>query len=148
MNIDAPLGHRGCRSATIVVAIALFIGSLPFLVLVGWIVLGSLRISATRDMLLNDIDHVAVRDAGRLLLSQHPKDSWVLASQLPNVLRELDPAIAYIDRQGWLMLQFGGGLHHYGLLISPLSDDDEVRQREHGGQTPLEDGIWYYEDSS
>ena len=129
-------------------AITLFIGSLPFLLLVGWVVLGSLHMSATRRMLLNDIDPVAVRDAGRMLLSQHPKDSWVLASQLPNVLRELDPAMAYIDRQGWLMLQFGGGFHHYGLLISPLSDADEDRQREHGGQTPLGAGIWYYEDSS
>lgn len=147
MSTDAPPSRRGCRSATIVVLTTLFIGSLPFLLLIGWVVRGSLRISATRHLLLNEIDPVVVRDAGRVLLSQHAPDSWVRASELPDDLRELHPAIAFIDRQGWLMLEFGGGFGHYGLLISPPGSDDEAL-RNHSGQTPLGDGIWYYEDGN
>lgn len=148
MSTDAPEGRRGCRSAVIVVAIVLFIGSLPILLFIGQLVRWDLQINGKRNMLLKDIDHVAVRDAGRTLLSQNLRDSRITESQLPPVLRELGPQWDYIDQRGWLSLEFGGGFYHHGLRISPHSDESTVRDDEHVAYTPLADGIWYYEDKN
>ncbi|MHB0960967.1 MAG: hypothetical protein ACYC0X_33830 [Pirellulaceae bacterium] len=148
MSTDAPSGRRGCKAAVIVVAITVFIGSLPILLFTGQLVRWNLQINAQRNMLLKDIDHVAVRDAGRTLLSQNSRDSRITESHLPPVLRELGPQWDYIDHRGWLLLEVGGGFHHHGLLISPLSDESTVRDDEHVAYTPLADGIWYYEDKN
>ena len=148
MSTGPPTGRRGCRAAVIVVAITLFIGSLPILLFIGQLVRLDLQIKATRHMLVRDIDHLAVRDAGRTLLSKSSRDSRITESQLPPVLRELGPQWDYIDQRGWLSLEFGGGFHHHGLLISPLSDESTVRDDEHMAYTPLADGIWYYEDKN
>ena len=148
MNIDASLGRRGCRSATIVVATALFIGSLPFLLPIACVEIGGLHSRATRHLLLKDIDHVAVRDAGRTFLKEAPSSGRIAVSQLPTLLRDLKPVMAHVDNQGWLLMEFGGGFHHHGLLISAASAEGAVHDNQHTAYTPLADGIWYYEDVS
>ena len=146
MSTDPAPGRQGCWTASIVVAITLLIGSLPFLLLLGNVLVGSVQIDATRHALLNDIDHLAVRDAGREFLSVSSVSGFIDVSQLPQMLRDLEPQTASVHQHDQLLLEFGGGFHHHGLLIVAPCGEVSIRNDQHVGLTPLADGIWYYED--
>lgn len=131
-----------------VVGTTLFIGMIPFLIPVGFACIDIARIQFKRNQLLRSVDHEAVRDAGRQLLSQYPGGSTVPTSCLPEALRTLNPSSAYINERGFLILELGSGVFRHGFLIGSgdvayTNEADPFRSWR--TLIPLAAGIWYYE---
>ena len=98
--------------------------------------------SKTRERLLNDVDHIAVLNASRLLLQREDLRQQTLLvddARMPDELRDLRPT--YIDvAYERLRIEFGGGFYHQGFLVFP------------SGAEPLDnaavqviEGLWYFE---
>lgn len=147
-NIDAPTLRRRRLVAAAVLGGVLFIGAIPILLPVGSCVINNAQIHAKRSWLLTDVDHLAVRDAGRLLLAVHEKNSVVEPSQLPKELARLGPnMMAFVDDRGLLRLEFGGGFFHYGLFVVPEDADGITLDIEPPLKfTLLVDGVCFYEE--
>lgn len=147
-KIDAPTLRQRRMTMAVVLGGVLFIGALPILLPISSCVVGSIQLHAKRSWLLTDVDHLAVRDGGRSLLAVHEKGRFVEPSQLPNELARLGPnMLARIDNRGFLRLEFGGGFYHYGLLVMPEDAERMTLDIEPPLKfTPLEDGIWFYEE--
>lgn len=125
----------------------MFIGAIPILLPVSCMTVSMIHVIVERNKLMSDVDHVAVRDAGRSLLARCGKDSFLDLAQLPDELARLGPNMASIDNRGFLRLEFGGGFHHHGLLVAPEDSEGIKLDLEPPLKfTPLTDGIWYYEE--
>lgn len=154
MNTEPTNERRRFWITVVVATMALSIISVlivPFVVQLMFVVVALVRmnneINETREMLLNNIDHVAVRDAGRTLLSQCTADGFITAEQLPPLFHEMGTQWGEIGHDGRLRLEFGGGFHHHGLLVVPPSDERAIPDEGHTGYTSLVEGLWYYEDT-
>jgi len=147
-DIDAvTLRHRRLVAAA-VLGTVLFIGSVPILIPMTFIAIGMFDVYGKRSWLLTDVNHAAVRDAGRLLLAEHEEDCPTDLIELPDELARLRPNYAYIDSCGFLHLEFGGGFYHFGLVVIP--EDAEGTTLDIGPPlecTPLVDGVWFYEET-
>ena len=148
-DLDVPALRRGRLTAALVLGTVLLVGAVPILLPMTCIAIGMVQAHAKRSWLVTDVDHLAVRDAGRLLLANHGTDILIEPSQLPDELARLGPnMMAHIDDRGFLRLEFGGGFHHFGLLVVP--EDAEGTRLDIGPPlecVPLEDGIWFYEET-
>ena len=147
-NMDARTIRQRRTTAAIVLGATLLVGASPFLLPMGWLVISMVQMSAERNRLTTDVDHLAVRDAARSLLGMHERNTFVDVAQLPDDLARLEPNTAHVDDRGFLKLEFGGGFHHHGLLIVPQEAEGITLDLEPPLQfTPLEDGIWFYEET-
>ncbi len=148
-GIDAPTRRQGRMSAAVVLGVTLFVGAIPILLPISCTAIGMIQTYAKRSWLLTDVDHLAVRDAGRLLLGKHEKGSFIDVAELPAELAQLGPDMtAYTDDRGFLRLEFGGGFHHHGLFVVPEDAEGITLGIEPPLKfTPLEDGIWFYEET-
>lgn len=67
-------------------------------------------------------------------------------SRFPKPILDLEPTHIYIDdKDGRVMVELGGGLHHFGVYAYP----DDYREPFHGfkyGDRELTAGLWYYND--
>ena len=160
-NIDAPTLRRRRTTLAVVLGVTLLVGAIPILVPISCIGVMIVRGSAERHRLTTEVDQLAIRDAGRLLLAKHGKDSFIEQSQLPSVIARLSPNMAYIDDRGFLVLEFDGGFQRHGLTIAPENAEGitlNAEARSHHPPfprtpslpaplkfMPLEDGIWYFE---
>jgi hypothetical protein len=148
MTTDTAGRRRGRRVAAIVIAITLLIGAIPFTVPVidTWSMKS--QVNEIRQMLCDETDPLPLRDAGRHLLSLLLKESQVTVSDLPPLLQKLHPTSVYVEDQHWLQLEFGGGLHHLGLLIAATSYSNVPEDDPGYSHKQLADGIWYYEQTN
>lgn len=135
-------------TAAVVLGTVLFIGAIPILLPISCMTVSMIQVMAERNKLLTDVDHMAVRDAGRTLLATYGEGSFLDLTQLPEAIAELGPNYTYIDNRGFLKLEFGGGFHHHGLLVVPKTAEEIAIDIEPPLKfTPLANGIWYYEET-
>ncbi len=147
VNIDAPTRRRRRMTATLVLGTVLFVGAIPVLLPVSCITIMGFQLNAERNRLITEVDHIAIRDAGRVLLTNHDANCFIDLTQLPNELARLGPKHVSIDHRGFLHLEFGGGFHHHGLLVVPQTAEQIQLDTEPPLKfTPLADGIWYYKE--
>jgi hypothetical protein len=148
MTTDTASLRRRRRVAAIVIAITLLIGAIPFAVPVIETWSMKSQVDGIRQKLCDDTDPLPLRDAGRHLLSQLPKESEVTLADLPSVFQKLHPTSVNVEDQHWLRLDFGGGFHHLGLLIAATSNSNAPEDDPGYSHKQLADGIWYYEQTS
>ena len=147
-EIPPQILRRRRTTAAIVVGVTLLVGASPFLLFATYFTIGLVQAHFRRSRLLTDVDHLAVRDAGRLLLVRHERDSWIESQELPEEIAQLGPSVAYIDDRGFLRLEFGGGFYHFGLFVVPEDAEGITLDVEPPLKyKPLEDGIWFYEET-
>ena len=147
-NLDARTIRQRRLTAALVLGTTLLIGASPFLLPAGWLVVSMVQVTLECNRLMTAVNHLAVRDAARSLLTKYETRTDLDASQLPDELARLAPRMAFIDDRGFLRLEFGGGFHHFGLFIVPQESEAITLDREPPLQfTPLEPGIWFYEET-
>ncbi|KAA5538632.1 hypothetical protein FYK55_26840 [Roseiconus nitratireducens] len=100
------------------IAVLLFVGSLVVvapIVIVGSMIHRSIR--APRDRVLHELDHAAIRVAALDLLSSN-SNGLVDKSRWPEPIVTVKPSSVTMT-DGSIVLEFGGGFGHYGLIVDP-----------------------------
>jgi hypothetical protein len=63
----------------------------------------------------------------------------------PRVILDLEPTYVHIDSEGRVIVELGGGLHHFGVYGYPVDYKKPLTNFKYGNRK-LVDGLWYYED--
>jgi len=63
----------------------------------------------------------------------------------PRVILGLEPTYVHIDSEGRVIVELGGGLHHFGVYGYPSDYKKPLLNFKYGNRK-LVDGLWYYED--
>jgi hypothetical protein len=142
------------RITFILVAVAVGVALLPF----GVMIRRAAHFNRLRTRLLCETDHCALRDAGRELLQQLTREDKMLnvihivrgsgrspeASQFPKAILYLEPDCIRVDSEGYLQVELGGTMWHFGVAICSADFDEASGGRL--GDHKLVDGMWYYDD--
>jgi hypothetical protein len=95
-------------------------------------------INTAQQRIINDFDHVSIRDAAVPLLTGSA-DRFVEQYDWPKSVAETDPAPKSVHvTNGMIVIEYGSGFAHYGLIIDPSN-------AKHTGRKKLGSGIYFYE---
>lgn len=88
-----------------------------------------------------------MRIAGELKKSEYMVRNNPEAEKLrfPRVILGLEPTYVDIDSEGRVIVELGGGLHHFGVYGYPDGYEKPIFNFKYGDKR-LIDGLWYYED--
>lgn len=131
---DSKSGDRGA-----ILKLVLVISVVCVSTLIGCVLLVSLPlmrlardIRAAQHQIVNEFDHISIRDAARSLLTD-PTDRDIDLRKLPNSIAKTEPKSVYVQH-GALYIEYGGGFAHYGLIIDPSDRPVAADGNDAGGE--------------
>ena len=113
-----------------------------------WAVSIKAQIRETQRVLLEDVDHAAVRDAALEFAGKHAKGEFPGTDErLPETIRALKPKSVLV-RDGIVRIELRSKVRHQGLLVAAggRTPPDPAEYETPQVRRKLEEGIWYYED--
>ncbi|MCA9198237.1 MAG: hypothetical protein KDA87_11895 [Planctomycetales bacterium] len=118
-QFDSKSGVRGAIFKLVLVISVVCVSTL-----IGFVIIISLPlmrlardIRAAQHQIVNEFDHISIRDAARSILAD-PTDRDIDLCDLPNSIAKTEPKSVYV-RHGAMYIEYGGGFAHYGLIIDP-----------------------------
>ena len=93
-------------------------------------------ITADQQRIVNDLDHSSIRDAAIPLLA-NVEDRLIEQDDWPTLIAQTEPKNIHVANE-MLVIEYGSGFAHYGLVIDP--GDGQFADR-----TKLTDGVYFYE---
>jgi hypothetical protein len=143
---DAERKRGNCLFALAIMAAVCVVALISTVAIFAWVARLSREVRSVRHTLLHEVDHLAVRDAGRELLGRLERETYrATAPRLPAAIAKLHPVWTRVEPDE-VHIEFGGGFHHQGLIVRQPGSEPGPPGTGHRYQKLVE-GLWFYEDT-